>query len=86
MTLGVVGFGLVELVPPPPAGEKLTWRKAAPTCRRSGRPISGSAVPLSPGIEKWRLCPALGVPGASWQNWLADARVGNSMAMDFPLP
>ena len=38
--------------------------KALPRCRRPGRPISVSAVPLGPGIDIWRSCRFIG--GLMW--------------------
>ena len=37
-------------------GERLTFEKAHPRCRRPGRPIAVSAVPCGPGIDIWRSC------------------------------
>ena len=42
------------------AGERLVLEKGVPTCRRAGRPISVSAVPLGLGTVIWRACRFLG--------------------------
>ena len=60
--LGVGGVSHVELLILYElwAGERLSLEKAYPRYLRSGRQISVSAVPFSPGIDIWRSCRFIG--------------------------
>ena len=60
--LGVGGVWLVEflILYERWAGERLVLAMSVPKHRRSGRPISVSAVPSGPSIDIWRSCRFLG--------------------------
>ena len=67
----MIGVGCVSLVETLIL-ERLVLEMSIPEQRRSGRPISVSAVPSGPSIDIWR-CHSEGFRWLAWRSWQAYA-------------